>query len=164
MDARLAASVRSRNPDLLDWSGVTTRTLKDPKRPLSVVSDLGVLHAGLEEGSAVYRLSDGARSVIVKQHYDTSAFRREVANTAFVNMVGPIAPEVVDADEQTGAIVMEDLGDRSLAYLWKNERWEEYRSWVYETVEIVVRVQAYFQRDGERLQALYGDMPVNTPR
>ena len=77
MEPELIRTVSAAQPDLLAWDRLSVRVIKDPARPLSVVSDLGVPHGGLEKDSAVYRLSDGAASFIVKRHLDPVMFRRE---------------------------------------------------------------------------------------
>ena len=155
--------LRALSPKLLDWDRVCVRVIKDPAKPLSTVSDLGVPHTGMERDSSVCRISDGAGGFIVKRHTDPVMFRREVANLTFVNEAGQFAPEHVCCDGETGTIVMEDLGDRSLAYVWKEGRMDEYERWVYRTVDLVLAVQSHFNRDGPRLRALYRDLCPESP-
>ena len=130
--------IKAQQSDLLDWDRLTVKVVKDPERPLSVVSDLGVPHAGMERDSSVHRLSDGAVSFIVKRHRDPVTFRREAANITFVNEAGGFAPELHWADPETGILLMEDLGDRSLAWVWKRGDMAEYERWVYEAVDSVL--------------------------
>ena len=163
MDHRIVERLRAAQPRLLAWDDLVVRTLKDPQRPLSAVSDLGVPHGGMEKDSAVYRISDGQRSFIVKRHFDPTTFRREVANITFVNEAGRFAPEIVWSDGETGTILMEDLGDRSLAWLWKAGRMDDYETWVYEVVEATLQVQAHFHQHGRRLRALYGGLSFESP-
>ncbi len=56
MQPEIGQKIRSVCPDLLDWENLEVQTIKDPSAPLSVVSSLGVIHAGVEEGSAIHRL------------------------------------------------------------------------------------------------------------
>ena len=156
MQPEIGQKIRSVCPDLLDWDDLEVQTVKDPGAPLSVVSSLGVIHAGVEEGSAVYRLRAGGRSLILKRHSDPVVLRREVANITFVNHAGRFAPEIHYADDATGAILMEDLGDESLAFLWNNQMMDEYVEWLYESVGIVVSVHSFYHREPGRLDALYG--------
>jgi len=153
----LIKKIRAVRPELLDWGSVVVRTLKDPRRPLSIVSDLGVIHAGMEEQSAVHRITNGAGSYVIKQHFDSSAYARETANIAFINALRPIAPEILYSDEDTGIILMEDLGDRSLAHLAINNRMQEYERWVRRAFSLVALIQSHFRRHEQELRRLYGN-------
>jgi hypothetical protein len=153
-DTALIERIQRHLPRLLAWDQASVKVLKDPGRPLSVVSELGVPHGGLEKDSAVCRIADGERAFIVKRHLDAVRFRCEVANLAFVGEAGGFAPSVVWADDDSGTIVMEDLGDHSLAWVWKSGDMAEYQRWVREAVEIVLAVHAHFHRHEERLRAL----------
>ena len=163
MQREVIEHIREHNADLLDWPGLAVRTIKDPERPLSVVSGLGVPHGGMEKDSAVYRISDAERSFIVKRHAEPELFRREVANITFVNEAGGFAPEIAWADAETGIILMEDLGDQSLAWVWQRGDMAEYERWLRETVEIALQAQAHFHRREDRLRALYGDLSPDSP-
>ncbi len=156
MQPEMIQKIRSACPDLLEWDSLQVRTIKDPGAPLSVVSTLGVIHAGVEEGSAIYRLRADGKSFILKQHFDAEVFRREVANITFINRAGRFGPEIHYAGDETGLILMEDLGDESLAYVWKNRMMEQYVQWVYEAIELVVSVQGFYQSDRGLLRELYG--------
>jgi len=154
----LIQNLRANKPALLDWDRLRVRVLKDPGKPLTRVSKLGVIHGGLEKESAIYRISDGTSSFIVKQYFDTAILRRERANMSFVNMVDLIAPEILYSDDETNTILMEDLGDMSLAYLWKNGLMKEYEEWVYRSMRILAQVQSYYSAHRARLEALYEGM------
>ena len=148
-------------PGLLDWGRATVKTIKDPTRPLAEVSELGVVHGGLERDSAVFRISDGASSIIVKQHFDPAVFRREVANITFVSRANGSGPEISWCDESSGLIVMEDLGDRSLAWLWQEQRMGEYAEWTRRAVRLVAEIQALANRDVEPLSKLHGGVALD---
>lgn len=152
----LIRKIRAARPELLDWESVVVRTLKDPHRPLSIVSDLGVIHAGMEEQSAVHRITNGAGSYVIKQHFDPSAYAREAANIAFINSLRPIAPELLYSDDEAGVILMEDLGDRSLAHLAINNRMTEYERWVRRAFSLVALIQSHFRQHEQELRRLYG--------
>lgn len=156
MQLQIIQKIRSACPDLLDWDSLQVETVKDPSTPLSVVSSLGVIHAGVEQDSAIYRLRSGEKSFVLKQYFDPETLHREAANIAFVNRAGRFAPELYHCDPETGVILMEDLGDESLAYLWKNQMMDEYVEWVYEAVDLVVCVQRLYQEDPGLLRELYG--------
>jgi hypothetical protein len=152
----LIRKIRAARPELLDWGSVVVRTLKDPRRPLSIVSDLGVIHAGMEKESAVRRICDSADSYVIKQHFDPSAYARETANIAFINSLRPIAPEILYSDDEAGVILMEDLGDRSLAHLAINNRMAEYERWVRRAFSLVALIQSHFRQHEQNLRRLYG--------
>lgn len=165
MEPAVIELIRRHQPSLLAWDDLSVSVLKDPRRPLSVVSQLGVPHGGLEKDSALYRIADGEQSFIVKRHLDAARFRCEVANFAFVGEAGGFAPAVVWTDDESGAIVMEDLGDHSLAWVWKSGDMAQYQRWVHEAVEVVLSVQAHFHRHEQRVRALYGDQsPESAPK
>jgi len=160
----LVEEVRAVKPDLLDWNHLILKTLKDPQCPLSTISDLGVIHAGTEKGSAVHRISDNTSSYIIKQHFDPSAFKRETANITFINTLRPIAPELLYSDERSGTILMEDLGDRSLAHLAIRNRMVEYERWVRRAFSLVALLESHFRRHEGQLRHLYGTTsPESTP-
>ena len=79
MRTDLTDLIRSARPSLLDWDRAILRVLKDPKRPLSVVSDLGAVHGGIELDSAVYRLSDGGRPARARAVVERRGLGRPVA-------------------------------------------------------------------------------------
>lgn len=153
---KLIQNVRANMPDLLAWDRAKVVVIKDPAAPLRQLSDLGVIHAGVEKDSQVYRVSDETSSFIVKQHFNPTVFRTEVANITFLNRSGPVAAELFFTDEDTGTIVMEDLGDRSLAYLWHEGRMAEYVNWAYRAASILAAVQADFEGNRTELATLYG--------
>jgi len=159
----LIENVRAHDPRLLDWDRLVVRTIKDPARPLSVVSELGAAYGGLERDSSVWRIGDGERSFIVKHHADATILRREAANITFVSEAGGFAPELHWADAKTGVLLMEDLGDRSLAWVWHRGDMAEYERWVHEIVEVTLQVQAHFHGHKDRLRALYGDLSPDSP-
>ena len=148
--------LRSACPDLLDWDGVEVQTIKDPRAPMSIVSDQGVAYGGIEPDSAVHRLTAGGRSVILKQHFAAEPFRRETANIAFVNHAGGFAPELHHVDAEAGLVLMEDVGGDSMAVLWANGMMDEYTRWAYEAVDVVVAVQLFHRDHAELLEELYG--------
>ncbi len=156
MKQELIDKIRADNPRLLDWDNLSIKTLKDPEKPLSQVSKSGVIYGGLEKGSAVYRISDSANSFIIKHHYDRDSFRREVNNISFVNRIDSIAPRIAYSEDENGLIVMEDLGERSLAYLWKHNQMREYTQWCYETAEVLAMIQSYFHKNKSVLESIYG--------
>ena len=155
--------VRERQPDLLAWERLRVKVIKDPARPLSAVSELGTAHGGLERDSSVWRIGDGARAFIVKHHAEATRFRCEAANLTFVNEAGGFGPELVWADADSGILLLEDLGDQSLAWVWQRGDMAEYERWVGEIVEVTLQVQAHFLHHEDRLRALYGDLSPDSP-
>ena len=163
----LVEKVRADRPDLLDWDKVSVKVIKDPQKPLSVVSELGVVHAGLDKDSAIWRLRDARHSFILKWHFDAMAFRRETANIAFVNQAGQFAPQIHYSDPADGTMLMEDLGDHSLAYVWNSGLMDDYVEWVYEAVALVLAVQGFYRTEHALLRGLYEgldmELQINLP-
>ena len=160
MKQELINKIRTDNHGILDWDNLSIKTLKDPEKPLSQISKSGIIYGGLEKGSAVYRMSDTANSLIIKHHYDRDSFRREVNNISFVNGIDLIAPRIVYSEDENGLIAMEDLGERSLAYLWKHNQMREYTQWCYETVEVLAMIQSYFHKNKSVLESIYGGKSI----
>lgn len=163
MRAPQIARLREDQPDLLAWERLRVKVIKDRAQALSTVSELGTAHGGLERDSSVWRIGDGARAFIVKHHAEAAFFHREAANITFVNEAGGFGPELVWADPSSGILLMEDLGDRSLAWVWQQGDMAQYERWTAEVVDVVLAVEAHFDRHEERLRALYGDLNPDSP-
>ena len=157
MEPRIFNTIRAKAPAIMDWDAVTVKLIKDPGKPLTQVSELGVVHAGLEPASAVYRLTDEKTQFILKLHLDPDTFRREVANITFVNSFDRVAPELHCCDDGTRAILMEDLGDRNLAHLWHRNHMDEYSAWCRRAFTILADIQAYCEDHEGLLLEAYGE-------
>jgi aminoglycoside/choline kinase family phosphotransferase len=135
---------------------VTVQTIKDPEAPLSTVSESGVIHGGVEPDSAVCRLRAGGESLILKRYFDPAPLQREVANITFVNRAGGFGPELHHVEPDAGIVLMEDLGDDSMASLWLQRRMAEYVEWARGTADLLAAVQSLYDMQPDLLRDLYG--------